>query len=83
MLTLAVTPPKKTTLLAATGLKFVPVMVTVVPIRPKTGEKDEMVGGDCAYAELYVHTEKRKMTQSGTNMMLFRFIASISQQSVL
>jgi hypothetical protein len=43
--TVAFTAPKYTILLAGVELKFAPVIVTVVPIEPEVGEKDEMVGG--------------------------------------
>ena len=44
--TVAFTAPKYTILFAAVVLKFVPVMVTVVPMDPEVGEKEVMVGGD-------------------------------------
>ena len=43
--TFAFTAPKYTTFFAAVELKFVPVMVTVVPIGPDVGVKEVMVGG--------------------------------------
>ena len=42
--TTALTAPKKTILLAAVELKLVPVIVTVVPIGPDTGENVLIVG---------------------------------------
>ena len=44
--TVALVPPKKTMLLAGVGLKFVPVMVTVVPMGPEVGVKKLIVGTD-------------------------------------
>jgi hypothetical protein len=43
--TTAFTAPKYTTLFAAVVLKFVPVIVTVVPMDPDVGEKEVIVGG--------------------------------------
>ena len=44
--TVACVAPKKTMLLASVVLKFVPVMVTVVPIGPVVGAKLAWVGTD-------------------------------------
>jgi hypothetical protein len=44
--TVAVVPPKSTALLLGVVLKFVPVIVTVVPAIPDVGEKEVMVGTD-------------------------------------
>ncbi len=46
--TVAFTAPKYTTLLAGTALKFVPVIVTIVPTVPLEGVKELIVG--CAVA---------------------------------
>jgi hypothetical protein len=42
--TVAFTAPKYTMLFAAVVLKFVPVIVTVAPMGPEVGEKEEIVG---------------------------------------
>ena len=42
--TLALTPPKNTMLFAGTGLKFVPEILTDVPIGPAIGATEVMVG---------------------------------------
>ena len=42
--TMAFTAPKYTTFLAGTGLKFVPEIVTLVPIGPADGAKEETLG---------------------------------------
>ena len=42
--TAALTAPNHTILFAAVVLKFVPVIVTVVPMGPEVGEKDEIAG---------------------------------------
>ena len=39
------TAPNHTTLFAAVVLKFVPVIVTVLPTEPETGAKETIVGG--------------------------------------
>ena len=49
--------PKKTMLLAGVELKFVPVIVTVVPMGPLAGEKLVMVG--TAGARRYLNTVHR------------------------
>jgi hypothetical protein len=46
--TVARTPPKKTMLLLATGLKLVPVIVTVEPIPPDVGLNDIIAGTSAA-----------------------------------
>jgi hypothetical protein len=46
--TFALTAPKKTILLAAVELKLVPLITTLVPTGPDTGEKELTVG--CAKA---------------------------------
>ena len=43
--TVAWVAPKNTTLLAGVVLKFVPVMVTLVPMGPEVGVNEVMVGG--------------------------------------
>ena len=45
LFTVAFTAPKYTTSFAAFVLKFVPVMVAVVPMEPEVGEKEVIVGG--------------------------------------
>jgi hypothetical protein len=42
--TVALTAPKYTTLLDATALKFVPLITTLVPATPATGENELIVG---------------------------------------
>ena len=44
LFTIAFTAPNQTTLFATMVLKFVPVIVTDVPIGPEVGEKDVIVG---------------------------------------
>ena len=44
VVTVAWVAPKKTMLFAGVGSKLVPVMVTVVPIGPLVGVKEEMIG---------------------------------------
>jgi hypothetical protein len=45
--TVAFVAPKYTTLFDGVALKFVPVIVTVVPIGPDVGVKNDMVGAVC------------------------------------
>jgi len=58
LFTTAFTAPKYTTLFAAVPLKFVPVMVTVVPMDPEVGEK-EVIEGICAKAMLVERRNKK------------------------
>ena len=44
--TVAFVAPKKTILLAGVALKFVPVIVTAVPMGPLLGLKEVMTGGN-------------------------------------
>jgi hypothetical protein len=53
----ALIAPKYTALLAGVALKFVPVMVTVVPIVPEVGVK-EVILGACALASCTTHKKK-------------------------
>ena len=57
----AFTAPKYTMLAAGTGLKFVPVMVTIVPIGPEVGVKEVMVGGCAMLAKKAISKELRKI----------------------
>jgi hypothetical protein len=43
--TVPVTAPKRTMLFEGTGLKYLPVKVTEVPIGPLAGENDVITGG--------------------------------------
>jgi hypothetical protein len=58
VVTTAFTAPKYTTLFAAVVLKFVPVIVTVVPMGPEVGEK-EVIDGTCANAMLVERRNKK------------------------
>lgn len=62
--TVAVVPLNVTVLFAATTSKFVPVMVTVVPIIPDVGVKEDIVGGGGGTTIL-------KLTVSGMLQKLF------------
>jgi hypothetical protein len=61
-LTDAFVAPKKTTLLPAVVLKFVPVIVTVVPIEPDAGENDVIVG--CAVTIIMCNKPTSKRRQN-------------------
>jgi len=55
----ALIAPKYTLLFAGVAWKFVPVMVTVVPITPDVGAKEEMLGA-CALACWIIPTNKKQ-----------------------
>ncbi len=55
--TVACTAPNHTILFAAVVLKFVPVMVTVVPIGPEVGVKEVITGGNDTVKIVFLSTE--------------------------
>ena len=59
--TFALTAPNHTTLFAGVVLKFVPVIVTVVPIGPEVGVKEVIVGGTAAPI-VFLNTETVVLT---------------------
>ena len=59
--TVAFTAPKYTMLFAGVGLKFVPLMVTVVPMGPDVGVKEVTVGGCARGAKKTISKEVSKI----------------------
>ena len=66
-ITFVLTDPKKTILSEGVELKFVPVMVTVVPMRPATGEKLWMVG---TWPAAKFQTNKKIQTRVKFNLII-------------
>jgi hypothetical protein len=60
-LTVDLVAPKKTILLLAVVLKFVPVIITVVPMGPEFGENDVIVGGAATMVPCHILARRRRI----------------------